>query len=91
MSKKTKKEKILAAYRKKIRMLEISSSLVESKIIKEKQKSDISPSPVIPVETEIKTINPPPTYFFIDLKKSLILVFIIIALEIGLYFVKLIK
>lgn len=88
MPKKTKKEKILAAYRKKLRLLE---------------QSNIKSPPSLTSEVNVRTTNTrtsevkqtekiaPPKYFFLDLRKSLILVSIIIAVEIGLYFAKLIK
>lgn len=87
MSKKTRKEKILAAYRKKIRILEqskletspsaVSKTIIETKIEK-------------PVITQKAKQISPPKYFFLDLRKSIILSIIIIALEFGLYFAKLI-
>jgi len=89
MSKKTKKEKILAAYRKKLRLLEQfkGSNITPLQTVNiQKEKDD---KETVEVE-KIEQISPP-KYFFTDLRKSLILVFIIIALEISLYFAKLIK
>ncbi len=63
MPKKTRKEKILAAYRKRLSVSE--------------QPLKIEPS------NEEKQIT---NYFFFDLKKSLILIAIVITLEISLYF-----
>lgn len=87
MPKKTKKEKLLAVYRKKLRLLEQANKQPLSKM-PEPASSLIS-------ETVSKTIineqTVAPRYFFTDLRKSLILVVIIIALEISLYFAKLIK
>lgn len=95
MPKKTKKEKLLARYHKKLRLLENRQTVnppVQAKIINEVSMP--------PVESKIKTpINEPLTqehkqldqYFFSDLKKSLLLITLIIGLEISLYFAKLIK
>ncbi len=89
MSKKTKKEKIIAAYRKKLRLLERSS--IESRMTKEKNvipaKTGIHQTPEVK-KTEQETR---PVFFFVDFRKSLIFVALIIALEIALYFVKLLK
>lgn len=85
MPKKTKKEKILALYHRKIRLLEskqtttpITPSITQSP----------APMPIIEQETKDVSIN---QYFFSDLKKSLILITLIIGLEISLYFAKLVK
>ncbi|MFA6080984.1 MAG: hypothetical protein WC741_01075 [Patescibacteria group bacterium] len=89
MPKKTKKEKLLALYHKKIRLLEnrqMAVSPVQEKVIIEDRTS----VPVI--ENKIKTtINDPPQYFFSDLKKSLLLIVLILGLEVSLYFARLIK
>ncbi|MFA6533369.1 MAG: hypothetical protein WCT22_05250 [Patescibacteria group bacterium] len=87
MPKKTKKEKLLALYHKKLRLLEnrhTTVSPVQAKVVFEEQ------IPVI--ENKIKTaVNEPPQYFFSDLKKSLLLIVLILGLEISLYFARLIK
>ncbi|PIQ72169.1 hypothetical protein COY13_00570 [Candidatus Roizmanbacteria bacterium CG_4_10_14_0_2_um_filter_36_35] len=87
MPKKTKKEKLLAVYRKRLHLLEQASQQPLTKMPE--------PTPSLTSETVSKTtVNEQvvaPRYFFTDLRKSLILVVIIIALEIGLYFAKLIK
>ncbi len=78
MPKKTKKEKILAMYHKKLRMLEnrqVVASPIQTK------------TPVVVT----KTIEPVNQYFFSDLRKSLLLIFLILVVEVGLYFVNLIK
>jgi hypothetical protein len=87
MPKKTKKEKVLAMYHKKLRLLEnrgVNTSPVQI-------KTSVSiPSPsfdkVKPVISE-----PVNQYFFSDLKKSLLLIIIILGVEVSLYFAKLIK
>ena len=76
MPKKTKKEKILAMYHKKLRMLE--DKQIKTPII-------ISEPTVI---NEIKKSN---QYFFSDLKKSLLLIVLILGIEVSLYAAKLIK
>ncbi len=87
MPKKTKKEKLLASYHKKLRLLENRQTVVspvQAKVVIKEQ---------IPVgENKIKTeINEPPEYFFSDLKKSLLLIVLILGLEVSLYFSGLIK
>jgi hypothetical protein len=92
MPKKTKKEKLLALYRKRIRLLEQKSQIII-------EKSPITKSEKIELPTKLENEEIIPTsqenliskYFFLDLKKSLILIVLIIALEIGLYFVRIIK
>jgi hypothetical protein len=87
MPKKTKKEKIIAAYRKKLRLLEraeVKPVVLETRAEEKKQVKQ-----TVQVKQSEKTT--PPKYFFSDLGKSLILIFLVIALEIGLYFAKLIK
>lgn len=89
MPKKTRKEKIIAQYRKKIKLLDQQNnySLIEKKSL-EKQ-------PDIKKIEENNNLNKNNSsdnkYFFNDLKKSLIITFLIIALEISLYFANLIK
>lgn len=95
MAKKTKQEKILAAYRKKLRLLNQSRSPIESGMTKERETP--VPSPVITAKAGIRI--PEETqedatlkkYFLVDFKKSFIFIVTIIALEIGIYFARLIK
>ncbi len=89
MPKKTRKEKIIAQYRKKIKLLnqQTNHSLTEKKLL-EKQHN------VKKIEENNnlnKNNSSDNKYFFNDLKKSLIITFLIIALEISLYFANLIK
>lgn len=88
MSKKTKKEKILSAQRKKLRLLEQSEPKPLNSPEQEIISKDINKTPI-----EIKKTfqAPPPKHFFNDLRKSLFLITAIIALEIGLSFARLIK
>ncbi|EKE14195.1 MAG: hypothetical protein ACD_12C00634G0001 [uncultured bacterium] len=88
MPKKTKKQKLLATYHRKTRLLE------------NQQVINTPEMPASPVEIKIKTpINKPLSqesmnsnqYFFSDLKKSLLLIVLILGLEVSLYFAKLIK
>lgn len=79
MPKKTKREKILASYRKKFRLLQ-----QQPVVIREKSATVINSQPVaVEPSSEEKQIA---GYFFIDLKRSLILIAIVITLEISLYF-----
>ncbi len=86
MPKKTKKEKLLALYHRKIRLLENRhvGSLASTPSL------SFSPTSTPISKQEIKNF-PINQYFFSDLKKSLILISLIIGLEISLYFAKLIK
>lgn len=86
MPKKTKKEKIIAEYRKKLRLLQSNQS-------QEPMVSTTAPSlPTTPVpekkrqviETEEDSLIT--TYFKKDFKKSLFLIAIVITLEFSLYF-----
>lgn len=85
MPKKTKKEKLLAIYHRKIRLLE--NKQTTTPVTVPTASSPVS-TPIINQETKILPLN---QYFFSDLKKSLILITLIIGLEISLYFAKLIK
>ncbi len=86
MPKKTKKEKIIAAYRKRLKLLEEQQTFTSKPLAEEQPKKEekITISQVQPDLTkEDMTIS---HYFRSDLKKSLILIGFIIALEIFLYF-----
>ncbi len=85
MPKKTKKEKLLALYHRKIRLLENRHADTFATPL-------MSPSPIPkPTANQEIEISPLNQYFFSDLKKSLILITLIIGLEISLYFAKLIR
>ena len=74
MPKKTKKEKIIAEYHRKLKLLQNQPIRIVEK--REKEESE-------------KIIEEPPTnnkFFLIDLKKSIFLTVAIIALEILFYF-----
>ncbi|MEK7177269.1 MAG: hypothetical protein AAB705_00395 [Patescibacteria group bacterium] len=84
MPKKTRKEKLLASYHRKLRLLENKETTASPVQIK------ITTSKIIPeIKTEIA--EPVNQYFFSDLKKSLLLITLIIGVEVGLYFANLIK
>lgn len=81
MPKKTKKEKLLARYHKKIRLLESKQTT-----------TPMTPSPTsMPIANQEIKILPINQYFFSDLKKSLILITLIIGLELLFYYAKLVK
>lgn len=96
MPKKTKKEKLLATYRKQLKILKERQSLpVDNKL-------PVQPTQITPAKIEKVKIEPTNfevsaedesivKNFFIDYRKSLIFITLIIALEIGLYFARLIK
>lgn len=65
-----------------------------------KKDSQVAPTPRVTVEDvaknvqpkqEIKEQGPTNSYFFLDMRNSLILIALVIALEIALYFAKLIR
>jgi hypothetical protein len=88
MPKKTKKEKIIADYRKKIKLLKLKNS-----------SPQFSPLSSLPIKKTPIRSSPPPSsssslasnnllaYFKQDFRKSLLLTILIIGLEICLYFV----
>ncbi|MEK7522526.1 MAG: hypothetical protein AAB569_03025 [Patescibacteria group bacterium] len=88
MPKKTKKEKILASYHRKIRLLENRQMITSPVQVKTPVTVEINT-----FENKIKpeVIEPVNQYFFSDLKKSLLLIVLIVGVEVGLYFAKLIK
>jgi len=79
MPKKTKKEKLLATYHKKLRLLE--------------KKEVTTPS----IQTKIKVVaptngnEPVNQFFYSDLRKSILLIILILGIEVSLYFFKLVK
>lgn len=84
MSKKTKKEKIIAAYRRKMKLL-------EQKVINEPQEALLTPL-TLPVKKITQNRQQPEEenkirqYFLKDLKKSFMVIFLIITLEIIIYY-----
>jgi hypothetical protein len=95
MPKKTKKEKILAEYRKKLKLLKESPVFTPKPQPTAKKEEKILPQSSISPQTKKlnkdKEDNFISSYFVNDLKKSLLISFLLIALEIFLYFAKLIK
>ncbi len=95
MSKKTKEEKILAAYRKKIKLLEEINLPKNQPTIKVNESKIENPKADLSTKDGAKTDNRKPntedisrrTYFLQDLKKSLFIISLIITLEIIIYFV----
>lgn len=89
MPKKTKKQKIIADYRRKIKLLTVTSlssspaNLITSKTV-EPIKIEQSPKLNQTVDHEETVIR---KYFFQDLKKSFVLIGLMITLEIIFYFV----
>lgn len=81
MPKKTKKQKIIAQYHRKLKLLENQPSPVfsqEKKVVEKPKKEELE-----------RTIAPEPVknnYFLADFKKSLFLTAAIITLEILFYF-----
>ena len=88
MSKKTKKQKIIASYRNKLRLLESQKRDFELKeetkeIKEEKQILPKKEKEIIIKDTQKETTYS--NYFKADFKKSLIITILILGFEIGLY------
>jgi hypothetical protein len=79
MSKKTRQQKIIAEYRRKMKMMQ-NTSITPPITVTPK----IKPVEIHHGKEEDTVIR---DYFLSDVRKSLILIAFIIALEIGLYFV----
>lgn len=90
MPKKTRKEKVIAAYRKKLRLLEQMGQPTTPEVITYSAKSAPIEEPSSLEIEEKSTIDKEETalktFFIKDLRKSLLLVGLIIALEIIIYF-----
>lgn len=87
MPKKTKKEKILAMYHKKLRLLEDRQTVTPSVLV----KTPVNTTKIIENKISPEITEPVNQYFFSDLKKSLLLIVLIIGIEVSLYAAKLIK
>lgn len=94
MPKKTKQEKIIAEYRKKLKLLQQNSTnlpKIEIEPINQKidKKVSISVLPKTPTSIDQKSyleLQAAKSNFVADFKKSLLLIGAIIALELFLYF-----
>jgi hypothetical protein len=88
MPKKTKKEKLLAMYHKKLRLLEKKDVLTSSVQTRVKETT-----PTFSVSSKTKAVENEPVnqFFYSDLKKSILLIILILGIEVSLYFFKLIK
>ena len=94
MPKKTKQEKIIAQYRKRLKLLEQLQGTNKKLEVRDKKpdddirsKKDKIPSPNSAIQLPTSNLTPPLREYFIhDLKKSLIFILAIIALEIAVYF-----
>lgn len=88
MSKKTKKQKIIASYRNKLRLLESQKRDYELKQEIKEEKEEKQNLPKKEKDKIIKVIQKDNTYsnyFKADFKKSLIITILILGFEIGLY------
>ncbi len=88
MSKKTKKQKIIASYRNKLRLLESQKRDYELKQEIKEEKEEKQNLPKKEKDKIIKDIQKDNTYsnyFKTDFKKSLIITILILGFEIGLY------
>jgi len=84
MPKKTKNQKIIAAYRKKLFILKSSSSDLKPIESTKSQNQEIINKPKITIRKEELVLK---KYFIKDLLKSFLLIFFIISFELVLYFV----
>lgn len=94
MPKKTKKQKIIAQYRKKLKLLSDFSNtqrLEKKDDLQKEDKNEKVENLTLSTNNNLSSDNLNKKYFLKDFKKSILLIVFIIALEIGLYFVKLIK
>ena len=86
MTKKTKEEKKIADYRRKLKFLHQST---ETEITDGAKQADVISKSEAKVKTSDFTGNQSKREFFIkDLKKSLLIIFLIITLEIVIYFAR---
>lgn len=91
MPKKTKKQKIIAAYRNRLQQLKTLQPIEKINIV---NKAEINRKVIITPKINISSAVSEPSnsdkvttqYFFSDLKKSLLIIVFIIALEFVLYF-----
>lgn len=94
MPKKTKKQKIIAQYRKKLKLLSDFSNiqrLEKNNDSKKENKNKPIENLRLSDNNNQSSDNLNKKYFLKDFKTSILLIIFIIVLEIGLYFVKLIK
>lgn len=97
MPKKTKKEKIIALYRKKLKLLHEKQVNVSINKITKIEEEDFHPGieknakPKVISEQHQNKQEKNTDFFLQDLKKSLILTGVVIALEIFLYFIRIIR
>jgi hypothetical protein len=84
MSKKTKRQKVIAAYRNKLRLLQKdqqSEIVTQQEKPLEKQTLNDLPKPNVSADLMLYR-----TYFLNDFRKSILFIGIILALEIVLYY-----
>ena len=85
MTRKTKEEKKLADYRRKLKLLQQSES---SESFSKTEITDHDEHSKPEEKITDRNIDPDQTFFMKDLKKSLIFIFLIITLEIIIYFAR---
>ena len=99
MPKKTKRDKIIAQYRKKLKLLQsiqsvpqsVPQSIPQQPILSQTPSKSLKITPAIEknqTKEEDRLIS---KYFYQDFKKSLIFITVTIALEFSLYFVRMIR
>ncbi len=95
MPKKTKKQKIISEYRKKIKLFSNFSNIEkkekENNLKIENKKKQIKNLQLSSYNDTESLDNLNKQYFLKDFKKSIILIIFIITIEIALYFANLIK
>jgi hypothetical protein len=87
MPKKTKKQKIISQYRKKLKMIQRTNQVPTPAIVLNTPPNDIE-HPITKEQPQALSKEDASLVFFFksDLKKSLALIFFMIALEFFLYF-----
>ncbi len=88
MPKRTKREKIISDYRKRLKLLHDNKIIIQrsSPLVPLSQSTELNRDEKKPKVIEIENDFQTAVYFKKDFKKSLILIAAVIALEISLYF-----
>jgi len=88
MPKKTKEQKIIANYRKKLKLLQQQTYIPPLETTKPKIVIQQINKPIVQENESIKKDELLKKFFFQDLTKSILLIALIVTLEIVLYFVR---
>jgi hypothetical protein len=91
MPKKTKKEKIIAQYRRQLKFLQEKRGQILPKQVKLEEKETAVNTQKITNNSQLDTLDQTKHFFIVDLKKSIFLSSLIIALELFLFFALVLK